>query len=181
MLDPTMFTSAITVAATTGQVCLALVFCTAALQKLRHRRVLEGVVANYRILPRALVAPASRSLPIAEMTVGLLLLSGVVPAVAAGAAILLLCAFAWAMAVNLRRGRSDIDCGCHQSFLRQTLRWSLVWRNLVLAALLLPALAPVGADHALWPIGAAAGASLFLLYLLFNTLSSLPQPGPLAA
>ena len=80
------------------------------------------------------------------------------------------------MAINLRRGRSFIDCGCGQSFLKQSLRWSLVARNAVLAVLLLPSLAPIGPlpmSAAL--TGAGAGLAFFLLYLLFNTLSALPR------
>jgi hypothetical protein len=37
------------------------------------------------------------------------------------------------MAVNLARGRSDIDCGCFIGLLRQRISWALVARNLVLA------------------------------------------------
>ena len=44
-------------------------------------------------------------------------------------AMALLALFAAAMAINIRRGRDHIDCGCGQSFLRQTLSWMLVARN----------------------------------------------------
>jgi hypothetical protein len=162
-------------AALMGRVCLALVFATAAPAKIRHRMIFEGVVANYRLLPRGMVKPVARALPWIEWGLAALL---VLPATGPGAAaiaILLLAAFAWAMAVNLRRGRSHIDCGCHQSTLAQTLSWSLVARNLCLAVLLLPSLAPLQAPlGAPAAIGAVAGACAFLLYLLFNTLASLP-------
>lgn len=165
-----------------GQVCLGLVFGLAGLQKLRHRAELEGVVANYRILPRGLVKPAARALPLAELTVGILLLAGIARPLSSAAGILLLGTFAWAMAVNLKRGRAHIDCGCHRSTLRQPLHWSLVTRNLVLAVLLVPGLAASGlADASLLPVGLAAGAGLYVLYLFFNALSAMPKPGPSAA
>jgi hypothetical protein len=177
-----MLDEVIAVAAKAGQVCLGLVFLTAALQKFRHWRILEGVVANYRILPTVLAAPAARALPVVELALGLLLLSGFATPATAASGVALLGVFAGAMSVNLRRGRGHIDCGCHQSFLRQTLRWSLVWRNLTLALLLAPSLLTFAvADRGVWPVGVAAGACAFLFYLLFNALSSLPQPGPVAA
>ena len=44
------------------------------------------------------------------------------------------------MGINLRRGRRHIDCGCFQSALKQTLSWTLVMRNVVLALLMAVAL-----------------------------------------
>src|SRR5215469_7288394 len=124
------------VLAVMGRVCLGLVFLTAAIEKLRSGAVLEGVVANYRILPRGLVRPVSVSLPWVELAVGATLLLLVPSIWPPTVGIALLCIFAWAMAVNLWRGRSHIDCGCHQETMRLTLRWSLVVRNLGLILLL---------------------------------------------
>jgi hypothetical protein len=85
------------------------------------------------------------------------------------------------MAINLRRGRSHIDCGCGRSELRQTLRWSLVARNLALAAVVLPRLLPTPAPGAFELATAlAGGASLFLATLLFNAIGTLAA-SPLAA
>jgi len=159
-----------------GRVCVGLVFLMAAIQKASHWRILFGVITNYRLLPRMIVVPAGALLPLLEMGVGLLLLSALALPWTLLAAALLLTLFAAAMAINLRRGRAHIDCGCGQSFLKQTLSWSLVVRNAVLAALLLPSLAPIGPlpmSAAL--TGAGAGVAFFLLYLLFNTLSALPR------
>ena len=164
------------IAATAGLVCTGLVFALAGAQKLLHRKLLSGVIANYRLLPTVLVAPAAILLPPVEVVLGLLLLAGVARPYAALAAVALLALFAAAMAVNILRGRTEIDCGCNQAFLRQPLRWTLVVRNLVLAALLLPSLA-VAAPMPLAALaaGAAGGAAFFLLYLLVNIFAALPQ------
>ena len=165
------------VASVAGRICVGLVFLLAATQKMRHWRVLSGVIANYRLLPRWASAPASALLPPLELTIAILLLSGLAMRWTGAVSIILLALFAIAMAINLKRGRDQIDCGCGQSFLKQSLRWTLVVRNAVLAVLLLPPLLVTGAvtlDVAM--AGASAGLAFFLLYLLFNTLSALPRP-----
>lgn len=170
-----------------GRVLVALIFLAAALSKLRHRVLLDGVVANYRLLPPGLVRPVALLLPPLELAVAALLLAaplaGSTPLtmISAGAAQLLLLAFAAAMAINLRRGRGAIDCGCGQSALRQELRWALVVRNGLLAAVLLPALVPHAADPPASVSGAGAGLVFFLLYLSFNTVLALTHPSRRAA
>lgn len=162
-------------ASVTGRVCVGLVFVLAATQKAQHWRIFSGVVANYRLLPQVLVAPVAGLLPPAEMLLGIILLSAQARMFGALAAIALLGLFATAMAVNLRRGRSHIDCGCGQSFLRQHLRWLLVWRNAGLAVLLLPSLIFTSAMTLSAVLsGVAAGLAFFVLYLLLNVLSALP-------
>jgi hypothetical protein len=49
--------------------------------------------------------------------------------------LILLAAFTIGIAVNLMRGRYDVDCGCFGPALRQTLSWWLVLRNGALAAM----------------------------------------------
>lgn len=170
-----------------GAVGVGLVFLQAALAKLRHRELLAGVIANYRLLSPALTGPAALLLPPAELVVSLgLLLGGTwqpVQFVAALGAIALLLVFAAAMGINIARGRSHIDCGCGRSQLRQPLSWLLVWRNLALAALLTPLLAPLdlpaptGADLA---IALAGGLAVFVIVQLFNAIGALAG-SPLAS
>lgn len=163
-----------------GAFGVGLVFTHAGLAKLRHRELMAGIVGNYRILPESAVATVARALPVVELVLGLALLAGGQRAAVVPAALLLL-TFAGAMAINIRRGRSHIDCGCGRSQLRQTLGWPLVWRNLALAAILssrlLPAPAIGGLDLATAIVG---GASLFLMTLLFNAIGTLTA-SPLSA
>jgi hypothetical protein len=171
----TMLHDLLASASVAGRVCVGLVFALAATQKAMHWRVLPGVITNYGLLPRAMAWPASAFLPPAELILAMLLLSAQLRPWPGLAAIALLALFALAMTINIARGRDHIDCGCGESFLRQTLSRTLVARNILLAALLVPSLA-MTADTSM-PLalsGIAAGLALFLLYLLFNILAALP-------
>jgi hypothetical protein len=162
--------------AVAGPVCAGLVFAMAGAEKLRHRAILRGVISNYRLLPDFAVAPFAALQPPVELALGLSLLTGLAKPFAPLGAILLLGLFAAAMAINIRRGRAHIDCGCGGASLRQPLRWSLVARNLLLAAALLPSLAVT--DVASLPIliaGAGAGVAFFVLYAVANALAALPR------
>lgn len=162
-----------------GAVALGLVFLHAAISKLRHRDILPGVVANYRLLPAPLVGPVAAALPLVELVLGAALLSGVSRLVVLPA-VLLMWIFAAAMAINIGRGRRHIDCGCGRSQLRQPLSWLLVWRNLGLTLVALPRLLPSAAPTALELATAiSAGAGLFLITLLFNAIGALAA-SPLA-
>ena len=155
----------------------ALVFATAAAAKLRHHRELAGVVANYRLLPEALAAPAAWILLALELLTAVSLVSAVRLEAGAALAIGLLCAFALAMGVNLARGRREIDCGCFQSGLRQSLSAPLLARNLLLAAAMTPLL---GATAALtaplqWIDALGAGLAAYALYRVCGELLALRQ------
>jgi len=115
-----------------GRVFLSATFIQAGLQKIRHRELLPGVISNYRILPETLVPAASWLLPPLELVVGIALLGpSSWSALVAGGLVAL---FGVALAINLARGRTHIDCGCFQSGLRQELGWELLGRNAILLA-----------------------------------------------
>ncbi|MDF0543033.1 methylamine utilization protein MauE [Sphingobium sp. H39-3-25] len=165
------------VVALSGATGVGLVFLTAGLSKFRHSALLPGVVANYRLLPPSLVAPVAAILPIAEILIGAALILGIGPlslALPAVLAMLLLGLFAAAMAINIGRGRTQIDCGCGRSQLRHPIGWGLVARNMVLMGLLAPRLLPA---PVLSPIdlaaGIAGGLAIFLAYVLFNSIGAL--------
>jgi hypothetical protein len=152
---------------------VGLVFLTAAWGKLRHRLEFQGVVSNYRLLPDFLVVPFALALPPVEAVVGAVLPTGLLSPWTEGAAAALLALFAVAMAVNIRRGRTDIDCGCFQSALKQTLSWRLVARNAVLVAALGLAALPAGSVP-VWSgaEGLLAGAVMFVLLQSLTVLWS---------
>jgi uncharacterized membrane protein YphA (DoxX/SURF4 family) len=169
----------IQIAGFAASIFVGLVFLAAGIDKLRHRTLLPGVIANYRLLPAVLVQPAAWVLPVVELFVAAGLLVGSRP-LAPAAAILLLLVFAAAMAINIGRGRRHIDCGCGHAGLRQALGWPMVVRNLAMAAVLsMRILVPAPLGTAELAVAIAAGGTAFLLMLMFNALKALPgqQPG----
>jgi uncharacterized membrane protein YphA (DoxX/SURF4 family) len=162
-------------AAVAGRICVGLVFLLAATQKAQHWRILPGVIANYHLLPRWMNWPTAALLPLMEMVLAILLLSGLFNPRPSLAAMALLALFAAAIAINISRGRGHIDCGCGETFLRQTLSWTLVARNGLLMVLLTPSLVATGpANMPMILTATAAGIGFFLLYLLLNVLAALP-------
>ena len=151
---------------------IALVYLAAAIGKMRHWAVFQGVVANYRLLPEVLVAPFAYCLPPFEALLGAALLFGFISPWAELAAAALLLVFAAAMGINLKRGRRHIDCGCFQSALKQSLSWTLVVRNGVLALLLGTTLVTTrpAADLRMTTDGLLAGGVLFVILQSLNIL-----------
>jgi hypothetical protein len=158
-----------------GRLLGGLVFATAVAGKIRHRHELPGVVANYRLLPEGLAATAAWMIVSLECLAALSLLSGLWLAAGATLAIVLLGGFALAMAINLARGRREIDCGCFQLGLRQRLSAGLVMRNVALAIFLVPLLtAAVASARTLqWVDGLGAGLAAFALYQVLGEIISL--------
>lgn len=161
------------IAALAAAIGIGLILLQAGISKLRHRALLPGVIANYRLLPPALVAPAAILLPLAEIVIGATLIAGLSP-VPVLLAMLLLSLFAGAMAINIARGRSQIDCGCGRSQLRHPIGWPLVIRNLLLIALVAPRLLPAPPLSALDIATASAGGiALFLAFHLLGAILAL--------
>jgi hypothetical protein len=166
-----MFAIAYPQAATAVRCAVGLVFLTAALGKLRSWTIFQGVVANYRLLPQALILPVTYALPPAEALIGGAMLARVGSPWTEGAAAALLLTFALAMAINLARGRSYIDCGCFHGTLKQTLRWSLVARNGLMTLLTALIATSHGATDAWTELnGLLAGIALFVVVQCLNVL-----------
>tara|TARA_R110000868_G_scaffold56546_8_gene175041 strand:- start:20006 stop:20536 length:531 start_codon:yes stop_codon:yes gene_type:complete len=148
---------------------LALILVLAALHKLRDRATFEGQLGGYDLLPASLVHPASRAIPLSELAVALFLLARSEHASLCG--VILFVAYGAAIAINLLRGRREIDCGCGGADGLQQLHPALVIRNLVLA---------LGAAAISWPLDARAlnwadyliavlaALTLVALYIGFN-------------
>jgi len=113
---------------------LGFVLLSAAVAKVLYWETLPAVVRAYRLLPNALVMPFAFALPAVELLVGGALFTHAMQPWAALAAAGLFAVFALAMTLALRAGRRNIDCGCFQGGLRQTLDGRLVVRNLAFVA-----------------------------------------------
>jgi len=151
----------------------ALLFAHAALGKWRHIAEFRQVLANYRLVPAALVAMLGILVPAAESAVALLVLAAATRALAAAAGAVLLLGYAAAIAVNLRRGRYDLDCGCAGPADRRPIAGWMVWRNAVLALALAAATLPWSARPLGWTDAATVGGGLAVLVLVYAALDRL--------
>lgn len=161
MLDPVI---GILIAA-----CFAALFASAAIHKLRDLVHFDAIFAAYGLLPAARL-PISRAVPVLEMAVALGLLSAASRGFAAGTGAVLLLAYASAIALNLRRGRRDIACGCGGPDERRPIGWPMVWRNCALAAVLAAATLSwraraLAATDALTIVGGVSAAALLYMSL----------------
>lgn len=158
---------------------MALLFAFAAWHKLRDWPRIGAVIGGYRLLPPALSQPVAVLLVVLELVAAAgALLSPSALWLSAG----LLSAYAAAIGFNLLRGNDQIDCGCIGfAAVRPRLRWTMVIRNAVLAALaLLAVLQPVADRSLVWIdyltlLAVLPGAAL--LYAALETAISLPSRG----
>src|SRR5437870_248556 len=129
---------------------LALLFFVAASHKLRDLGRFRATLAEYRLLPAGLTPLAAILVVAVEVAAaGALLAPGARPAgLLAAAALLVL--YGAAIAINLARGRRDLDCGCAGPAVRRPISGALVARNAALAALALAGLVPVRPRALLW-------------------------------
>ncbi|HEX7821951.1 MAG TPA: MauE/DoxX family redox-associated membrane protein [Sphingobium sp.] len=154
-------------------VMVAIILVSAGAAKLRNWPRFRATVMDYRILPERTAAFAAAALPPLEMLLGisLLLQMGSIPGLATAA---LLLTFAAAIAINLYRGRTAIDCGCSFAHEGQPIRSAMVVRNLVIAAALLAATAAPSPGSAVFSaMAACVGTMLFLFYVIFNQIIAL--------
>lgn len=152
---------------------LAAILATAASHKLRAPRWFASQLEAYALLPTGLLQPVARLLPLLEGAVALGLLLPASRSVAALAAGVLMLAYAAAIAVNLWRGRRDIDCGCAGPGESQPLRPLLLLRNAALLGLALLAAAPsLAREIGLFDgfVAIAAAAVILLLYAAVDGL-----------
>src|SRR5579863_7092456 len=115
-------------------VCLALLFGTAAVHKLRDLRLFDEIFAAYGVLPLIPRWRLARLLPVVEMAVAAGALLAATRRLAVVVAALLLLTYAAAIALNLYRGKRDLACGCGGADERRTIAPWMVGRNLLLAA-----------------------------------------------
>lgn len=151
----------------------ALLFAHAAFGKWRSLAEFGAVLANYRLFPAPLVALLAVLVPALETAVSLLILAATTRVWAAAAAAALLFAYAAAIAVNLRRGRHDLDCGCAGPADRRPIAAWMVWRNVVLGAALAAAGLPWSTRVLTWTDAITVGGGLAVLVLLYTALDRL--------
>lgn len=128
-----MNASVLHLAALAAMVFIALLFLRAAWHKAHDYGRFLGFLADYRLVPELALGVFGRTLIGLEFVVVGCLLWPSATIYGAMGACALLGLYALAMAINLLRGRTLIECGCGGS--GQPLSWLLVVRNGVLMAL----------------------------------------------
>lgn len=121
---------------------LAALLLSAAWHKLRHLPAFRGAIAGYGLVPSAAVEALSVGLVAAEIALGFGLLVSAASRWAALGSATLLAIYTAAIAVNLARGRTRIDCGCAGPAGALPLSGGLVRRNALLILLALSAALP---------------------------------------
>jgi hypothetical protein len=144
---------------------VALVLVLAAMHSMRDWPGYNAIVVNYRILPRPLGIAAAWVLPPLELLAAALLL--IAAPIGALLGLALMAAFTGAVAINVWRGRTHIDCGCGGAE-GQRLSWALVLRNALLMLLLAGAFAaPDGGGLNAATIIGIGGSTFFLVGTYF--------------
>tara|TARA_R110002050_G_scaffold57423_5_gene129207 strand:- start:124639 stop:125187 length:549 start_codon:yes stop_codon:yes gene_type:complete len=159
---------------------VGLVLAVAAISKLRSPDEFQGVVDNYRLLPSFLVAPVARLLPLVELACAVALMVPPAREMAAWVAVGLFVMFTMALAINVGRGRTHIDCGCVRRPTSQSrIGMFHVLRALFLAGvstfIALSSLEVANVSLASWLIGMASAALLAMLYVAADVMVGLPN------
>ncbi len=149
---------------------VAGIFLTAALHKTRHYLEFVGVFNQYKLLPNFSIPFVAPLVIGAEIACAVALLSGFTRSVGLTVAIGLLGTYTLAIAINIARGRTAIDCGCGGQ--ATPLSGWLVVRNLTLLVLTGTALsAGTGAmSSTAYLLAVPTTALLWLIYVTGNQL-----------
>ena len=125
-------------------------FLVAAAHKQRAPTVFRSQLAAYQLVPERATGALAAAVVAGELATGLGLLDSPLRLMAAVAALVWLSAYSFAIALNLVRGRRDIDCGCSGPAFRQPLTPWLLARNALLIGIAAAGLAPVQGRALLW-------------------------------
>jgi Methylamine utilisation protein MauE len=131
--------------------------------RLTVRAYVRGSVLDYPWVTLALAV----GVLLGEAAVVLVCVAPVAPLVRASVVAAQLLLYAAAMGINVWRGNTQLDCGCHWGSLRQTVGYPLVWRNLFLAILASVLVLPASARGLQALDFLSVGAGILLCGLLY--------------
>jgi uncharacterized membrane protein YphA (DoxX/SURF4 family) len=133
----------------TLRACLALLFVAAGWHKARDVAGFRRIMGAYRMLPASMLPVAALAAIGAELLVAIAILWPRFQAIGAAGMVIILALYSAAIAINLARGRRDIDCGCGGAA-EQRLSASLVVRNLILMGAAVATLTPIATRPLIW-------------------------------
>jgi hypothetical protein len=162
----------------TLRAALGLLFLVAAVHKLRDPAAFRVALAAYEIVPDGATAAVALVLPLIELATaaGLLIVPAVLPAALVAA--LLLGVYSAAIAVNLARGRRDLDCGCMGPAARQPIGAGLLVRNAVLVVAAFLCAAPAHVRPLAWLDAFTVVAAVAALAGLYSGVQRLMASAP---
>jgi hypothetical protein len=160
---------------------LTLLFLVAAAHKLRAPAAFRTQLADYRLVPGRATTAAAAAVVAGELTTGFAFLAAPLRLAAAGAALVLLCAYSFAIALNLVRGRRDIDCGCSGPAFRQPLTPWLLARNAVLAGIAAARFVPVRDRTLIWVDSVSVLGGVAVLAALYSASNRMLANAPALA
>jgi hypothetical protein len=159
-----------------------VLFASSAVHKLRDFGRFCDAVADYQLMPPALVIPTAVALALLELVSVVIFLvapSTTLQLLPAG----LLLLYAFSIAINLQRGRRSIDCGCLGVAGRVAIHRGLVARNVVLAGLVVVSALPSSERLLTWIDGVSISAGVFVVaavYIAVDGLLGAPWRRPMA-
>jgi hypothetical protein len=158
-----------------ARLALALLFASAAAHKLRDLDAFRAALAGYRLVPERALGAAAFALVALELVAA----AGLVASRAFGVlALALLAAYTAAIAVNLARGRREIDCGCFGPAARQPLSGALLLRNATLLGAAALACAPVAGRALSWIDAFSIAGGVSFAALAFASQNALIANAP---
>ena len=161
-----------------ARLSLACLFGSAALHKLRDPGAFAATIRDYRIVDDRLATGLAMALIGVETTIAVALVVPVTGPWSGIAAALLLSAYSAAIALNLVRGRRDVDCGCLGPGRRQPLSEWLLVRNGLLFSVGLVVTMPVSDRTLVWADAFSALGGLTAAVLLFAAGTQLIANAP---
>ncbi len=152
---------------------LAALLLAAAWHKLRDPIAFWQTVSGYRLLSEWLERPLARAIPFLEIAIALSVLFFTTSPLPLVAAVSLWVVYGAAIATNLLRGRTELECGCGGIGADQTIHWGLVVRNGILALTTGLLLLPGSTRMLTWFDFATAGFAVLILLLAYATAEHL--------
>jgi methylamine utilization protein MauE len=152
---------------------LSVLFFWTALHKLRDRSAFRAALQAYALLPPGCVPGFAALLIALEIAVAATLLVSEIGSAAALAGAILLATYTGAIAINLLRGRRQIECGCAGAAARQPLSQALVGRNAVLILVALAGALPALPRALTITDGVTIGAGVVTLAFLYSAADGL--------
>ena len=156
--------------------CMFALFATAGIHKLNDRQSFLASLNDYRLVPPLMIPLLSVIVPVFEICLAMLWIFQLLQPVTAILSAVLLCVYTLAIAINLVRGRTHIDCGCNFSAVGETgslISPALVLRNSLLIVAILSTLVPTVQRELVWLDYATIIVTTFIAILFYISASQL--------